>query len=268
MRDLDQHGLHLMTGDLAKVKRYLAEKEDRLVQSGVAREDAHAKLAQDEAALRYGPTRIPIYNLLLLGTILFTSNRANILQLMRWLIDEAKVPTGGIDLSGSMAISHAISTKPSMDTEVAQILHDAGEDINARNRYGCTPASEICMVRPGGERLATEALVWFLLHGGNVDIKDNDGVSARSVLQNTTNAFISTGANSLRNMFKLVEKEDKRRERLGTRCCTFCGRQPERLLACSKCKRARYCSPPRICQKGDWPLYKTRCATMANQNAN
>lgn len=37
-----------------------------------------------------------------------------------------------------------------VDVEVAQILHDADGDLDMRNRYGCTPAPDTCMVDPGG----------------------------------------------------------------------------------------------------------------------
>lgn len=255
-----------MVGDLQKVQQHFSTRVARHVDGGLTPEEAKAQAAQEIFALRWGPTRIPVYNLTLLGSIIIPDRRPNILQVMRWLITAAKVPAGGTDLSGSMAISHAISTKPSVDLELAQILYDAGEDVNARNRYGCTPASEICMVGPGEGRRAAQALEWYLSHGGNLDVKDNDGVPPRGVLQSTASTFLASGQGSLKNMVDLVQKEDERRRRLGPRCCTSCGREPERLLKCSKCKQARYCAPPRICQKGDWPVHKTRCATMANAN--
>ena len=74
-----------------------------------------------------------------------------------------------VDLSGTTALMHAISTKPYLDLEIAQMLLDAGADINPRNRYGETAADEIVKVRSldsGTVDKAKQAMRWFAAHGG------------------------------------------------------------------------------------------------------
>jgi hypothetical protein len=51
----------------------------------------------------------------------------------------SKVPVNAPDLSGTLTISHAISTKPGLDTGYGQLLFDAGGDLNNRNRYSGGP---------------------------------------------------------------------------------------------------------------------------------
>ena len=57
---------------------------------------------------------------------------------------KASVPVNGKDMSGTTALSPCFkfSTKPTFDFEYAQILFDAGGDINDRNRYGSIVAHE------------------------------------------------------------------------------------------------------------------------------
>lgn len=44
--------------------------------------------------------------------------------------------------------------------------------------------------------------------------------------------------------------------------CVNCGEQCERLLKCSSCKAARYCS--KVCQKSDWKRHKGICRIASN----
>ena len=132
---------------------------------------------------RWGPTEIPIYNVILTMMVLDPSSRSSRLEMVRWLVHEAKIGTDGTDLSGTSALMHSISTKPYLDIDFAALMLEGGADINRRNRYGCTTASEIVMVWPGqSEDRAVVALQWFMNRGGNVEIKDGDGVSAKAMV--------------------------------------------------------------------------------------
>lgn len=215
--------------------------------------------------MRWGPTSVPIYNLLLLLTIIFPDNYSQHLEIARWLSTVAGVSVDGCDLSGTSALSHAISTKPSLDPDFAQVLYDAGGDVNHRNRYGGTAAHEIITIFAKDEvrvRRATNALQWFLEHGGNVDIKDGDGMSVRYMAYRTSGMFSSVGGGRI---IQLIENEDARRTERGDGCCTFCGREDaERLLVCGKCRKARYCpAPGGSCQRLDWPRHKSMCKLKA-----
>ncbi len=101
------------------------------------------------------------------------------------LITEANVAVDGADLSGTTALMHAISTKPYTDTEYAQMLLNAGANINKQNRFGCVAAHDIVMVRPGTDadtkNKAVAMLKWFVEHGGDVKIADPHGLTPMSI---------------------------------------------------------------------------------------
>ncbi|KAH9948584.1 hypothetical protein B0H21DRAFT_733158 [Amylocystis lapponica] len=258
-RDLDEYGRAIFMGDLGSVQKDFSERVSKHLKTQseeAAREAASAELF----ALRWGPTRVPIFDLLLLATLIVPTERAQQLDIARWLIQQAKVPVDGTDLSGSTALYHTISTKPAFDPEYAEILHGAGADVNSRNRYGGTAAHEICLIWEPRNRAvvqrAADALEWYLRHGGNIDIKDNDGPTVRGAISKLVLSGIRM------TTWDVVMREDERRKKLGDRCCTFCGREPQgetRLLTCSRCRSARYCAPSRPCQKADWPHHGKSC---------
>ena len=141
--------------------------------------------AQELYTKKWGPTQIPVFNLLLMMIFLNPGSSSNYIRLVEYLIQTAKIPVDGTDLSGTTAMMHAISTKPYFEPSFAQLLFDAGGSINHRNRYGATAAHEIVSVRQydaEGKRRSCEALSWFLSHGGDIDIKDGDGMSPRFVI--------------------------------------------------------------------------------------
>jgi hypothetical protein len=184
--------------------------------------------------------------------------RTAYVNIARFLIEEAKVPVDGTDLSGTTALSHCFSTKPGLDFEYAQLLYDAGGDVNHRNRYGSTVAQEIVQVYKFDDNAsvtnAKRAFKWFLTHGGNSDIADGDGVTVRATLLTT---FLRR---AIPEFIEMLEKEDRRRAANGKACCNLCGREDKRLLLCSRCKKVMYCQPPgRLCQKMDWPNHKKEC---------
>lgn len=118
----------------------------------MARKDA----AQELYNLRWGPTKIPIYNVILAGTVLAPWYHDKQLQLTRWLILEAKVPVNGKDLSDAETIHHAIACAPTCELEFAQMLYDAGGDIHQRDRYGCTAMHEAMQIHDGRSREAIQ----------------------------------------------------------------------------------------------------------------
>lgn len=84
------------------------------------------------------------------------------------------------------ALMYSLCTKPYFDPEFAQVMLDAGGDINRRDRFGGVAAHDITTVqllyRPGAHERAGLALQWFLEHGGNLDIEDGEGLSARHII--------------------------------------------------------------------------------------
>lgn len=247
-------------GDLDSIKKDFDERVTALVPSHESIEAARAAAAQQLYALAWGPTRVPIYDLVLLSTLIVPPLRKQHVDLARWLAQEAKVPVDGMDASGTTALSHAISTKPAFDPEFAQILYDAGADVNHKNRYGGTCAHEIAIVWELHNRVAlqraADALEWFMAHGGNADVKDNDGMAARRAIES------SSRTGKLPPHYVVMKKEDERRKKLRDELCAFCGRTPvapQKLLFCSRCRATKYCGPPRTCQKVDWSRHKPGC---------
>ncbi|KAI0750144.1 hypothetical protein C8Q80DRAFT_1166378 [Daedaleopsis nitida] len=262
-RDLDAFGWAVMNGDLVELKRMYSDNQNKHYCESDNDEAARVAAVQQIYFKRWGPTRVPVYNLLLLSRLINEKKRPQHIEVAKWLIEDVQVPVDAKDLSGSTAMNHAISTKPSFDPEYAQLLYDAGADVNHRNRYGATPAHEITMTWELGNkavvrRVAT-ALKWFLDYGGNIDVLDSDGMTARQNVESTKHAMRG-GARM--ETWKVGHDEDQRRKKLGKEICAFCGRPPRagvRLLVCSKCKGVRYCSSGLPCQKGDWPRHKGSC---------
>ena len=256
-RDLDGFGKMLMEGSLELVMMDFATRAEQKTKT-MDFEEARKALADDLYALRWGPTEVPIFNLLGLFTLIVPQRRPFYIEIADFYI-KSGVPVDGRDLSGTSALSHCFSTKPALDLSYAQMLYDAGGDVNSRNRYGTIVAHEIVQVYnpsdPDVVRKSTQALEWFLSHGGSMDIADTDGMTPRYLVQR-----LSARIPALK---RLVETEDKRRSLKSSSACACCGREEEKILTCSKCKRVKYCNPnKRGCQKLDWPKHKTECKAV------
>ncbi|KAH9920638.1 uncharacterized protein B0H18DRAFT_589741 [Fomitopsis serialis] len=267
-RDLDPYGVIIFSGDVPGVRDDFAERVSRLLATSSSEEDARKAAAQEIYKCSWGPTRVPVYDLILLARLILGDSQPHLLDVARFLISEAKVPVDGVDLSGSQAIYHCVTTKPAFDPEFAQILYDAGGDVNARNRYGGTPAHEIVLVYDLVDRQkmqrSADALKWVLDHGGNLDVKDNDGSTARGCIDTMRSKLSSARRNLRLPMWDVLDREDRRRVRLADSICGFCGRDDVKLLKCSQCMKVRYCAPPRGCQKMDWPKHKVPCKAASS----
>ncbi|KAJ6475933.1 hypothetical protein C8R47DRAFT_1075784 [Mycena vitilis] len=299
-RDLDAYGLSLLSGDLAAVKADFArrvaqhaaksDESERGAGAGTStdtdpRTPAEKAAAQELYNLAWGPTCVRIYGLLGLLRILAIARADGHLAIARWLVHTARVPVDGADLSGTHAIAHAVSTKPALDIEYADLLHEGGGEINNRNRYGGTAMHEAILIWTPKDTAvvarAAQAMEWALAHGASVDIADSDGMTVRYLV----------GRTRLKPLMALVENEDKRRgwpkggvqkyqTSMNTNtnkntkkkkedvdvdgCCALCGRAAdEAMKRCARCKIARYCPPEvRACQKIDWPHHKKCCVKV------
>ncbi|THH18965.1 hypothetical protein EW146_g2111 [Bondarzewia mesenterica] len=185
-QDLDHFGLLLFAGDLDSVK---ADFSDRVARVGA--DEAVTEIC----ALRYGATKTPIYNVLLLASIIQPDLRKKHLEVARWLAQTARIPVDGRDLSGTTALCHALATQPSFDAELAEILYEAGGDVTARDRFGGTCGHGMAVIWDKSDRaLVTkkvEAMKWWLSHGGNADVQDNDGMSVRVLVETTERTGIN-----------------------------------------------------------------------------
>lgn len=269
-RDLDEFGIILVSGSLEAVKGDYAERVSKYKNSSPSASSstsptptAEERVRDDYYKMRWGPTEVTLYNLLNLFTLILPDNHKSYMDMARFFITDVKVPVDGQELSGTRALSHSFSTKPTFNLELAQMLYDAGGDVNARNRYGGTVAHEFMQIYQFQDRWiceqARKALEWFFSHGGSIDIADSDGMTARRMVDRLN----TLGSATMRPIVQTVKDEDERRRKLGDKACKCCGRTKESgpLAQCSRCKKVAYCHGPSkcSCQVLDWPRHKTEC---------
>lgn len=221
-----------------------------------------ARLGSDEAATstvrqqlyaaRWGPTRIPIYNVLLTFLVIKPTDKPHFLALTQYLTDELKVPVDGTDVTGATALYWSISTKPFAEPAFAELLFRAGGSVNAKTRFGSNAAAEIAQVDLHGDTAPNVAMLrWFVQHGGDVDAKDSEGMNVRTLVEMMR-----------KKVPGLAGVVEKGRGARGPNVCTNCGREEGvsagvGLKACGKCQGVRYCGVE--CQRVDWRVHKKKC---------
>jgi hypothetical protein len=136
-RDLtDPLGLSIMSyaeGELSAVQSYV-EKVGR----DAAKKEMEAK--------RWGPTRIPIFNVILQFLHHAPAHQQALLDLTSYLAHDLHVAVDGTDVTGASALYWSISTKPFAEPAFAAILFSAGGSVNQKSRFGSTCASEIAFL--------------------------------------------------------------------------------------------------------------------------
>ena len=214
-------------------------------------DDARETVRQDLYSKRWGPTKTPIYSILLPAFHMLPNKKKELLDIAKYLANDLKVPVDGKDVLGSTALFWAISTKPYVQPEYAQLLFDAGGSVNTKNRFNATAAREIAQADLHGDTTKNvQMFKWYIEHGGDIDNKDTDGMSVK-VLVEMMRGKVPGLAEAIQN---------GRGERKQGDCAT-CGRTPKdgkTFPACAKCKKVRYCSQE--CQKVDWKAHKKTCA--------
>ncbi|KAH9918924.1 SPX domain-containing protein [Epithele typhae] len=195
---------------------------------GLAPETARAHVADEIYQRRWGVTwRIPIFALVQMSSLLNPPKREQHLRIARWLIDDVRVPVDGRDpRTGATALLLAVGLKPRFDAALADMLYAAGADVNARDRYGDTCAHKVS--QPDGdydrdrvERLGA-ALRWVLTHGGNLDVADSDGETARTNLAH----LVALGLPEAAELAAIVGEDDRRRMARKGKICVCCGLKP------------------------------------------
>ena len=88
--------------------------------------DARKEAAQEFYYLPWGPTHIPIYNVILAGRVLVRRHYEQQMAVTRWLVYEAKVPVDGKGVSGAQTIHYAIGRAPTLELEFTDALRRRG----------------------------------------------------------------------------------------------------------------------------------------------
>ena len=280
--DLDVFGKLVFGGDTEILKMDIGMRLEKYCESLLSSENTRfltceallATLPKNEQLeqvtreilkLRYGPNRTPIMNCIGQARLALPERCSAHLEIAQYILETFAPVASKVnivdtpDLTGTTALAHAISTKPSFDPDFAQLLWENGANINKRNRFGATPAHEICMVWTPNDRAvlsqAQNAFRWFLAHGGDANIADSDGMKPANMVTN-----FKRGMDTI-----LLEHQSKRQQREEDRkgVCLACGDENKKVMQCSKCRIARYCPPPRKCQLADWPCHKRSCGGKA-----
>ncbi|KAI8941702.1 hypothetical protein NX059_002911 [Plenodomus lindquistii] len=210
-------------------------------------DEAATEMIRDELfAARWGPTRLPIYNVILQFFFVTPEHEVKLLDLTRYLINDMQVPISGTDATGATALYWSISTKPFAVPAFAQLLFDAGGSVNAKNRFGGTTGSEIAQADVHGDtRKNVEMMRWFVRHGGDVHAKDNDGMNVKML--------VDMMRKRVPEMYEVLQQGRGQRQ---DGECENCGRR-EGVKKCKGCGKVGYCGVE--CQKVDWRGHKKVC---------
>jgi hypothetical protein len=213
-------------------------------------EKARETVRQDWLSKRWGPTKTPIYAVLLPALHMLPKKKVELLGVVRYLANDLKVPVEGKDVLGCTALYWAISTKPYEQPEFAQILFDAGGSVNTKNRFNATSAGEIGQAEVHQDTSKNVRMMkWYVQHGGDVEAKDTDGMNVKGLVE-MMRGKVPGMAQAIQGG-RGARKEGE---------CTNCGRSAKDgkpLSACGKCRKATYCSQE--CQKADWKAHKKAC---------
>ena len=103
--------------------------------------------AQELFRLKWGPTRIPIYGVLLAFTVLKNEFRQRYIAVTKWLIDTAKVPVDGMWFVTLLSLSALLkafnSARPYFETEfVAYTRTKLHEDANFQQQGATSPVPQ------------------------------------------------------------------------------------------------------------------------------
>lgn len=111
--------------------------------------------------------------------------------------------------------------------------------------------------KEGSKRLGRLCMYLINAQHGIAPVHFTDGKAyLRALMKSLQLRSSAPFENHIRKVYDLPHEEDV--AAASVRMCTFCGQQPEKLLACSHCKSVQYCSAQ--CQAQDWKAgHKSSC---------
>ena len=156
------------------------------------------------------------------------------------------------DVAGYTALHHCLTQIGNSTTlNIAHILVENGANVNAVNRFGCTPLFEPIM------NFNYEFVEFLVTKGANPALKDNDGVSCQAMggrIPRIASLF-SKGYRAMAKSERAQSSKDGGDDKEDA-VCTYCNGSGK-LSKCAGCLSVRYCS--RACQTHDWKSHKPIC---------
>ena len=161
------------------------------------------------------------------------------------------------DVAGFTPLHHCVQRHGNEVTlKMAEILIQAGAEVDAKCRFGATPLLECT-------RAIKEDFMELLLeHGANPYIPDTDGCSAHSLTSNFPKIQKIFGRN---NKKRLKQKREKLKQEAGgsLRKCSVCFVKGAEVTKCADCNFVYYCG--RQCQRQAWPSHRGECRAISQE---
>ena len=161
------------------------------------------------------------------------------------------------DFAGFTPLHHCVQRMGNDVTlSMAEILLEAGADVDAQNRFGETPLLN-CTLLP-----KFDFMELLLKYGACSTAKDNDGCSPYSISSTYPKAQRMFGE---ANKKRLRQMREKMKEEAGgsLRSCSLCEVAGSENKKCTGCYSVYYCS--QHCQRQDWSSHKKECKEIRGQ---
>ena len=159
-----------------------------------------------------------------------------------------KVDIHARDVAGYTPLHHCCNGYGNDVTmKMAELLLNAGADVNARNRFGNTPLQEV------SQCLQYDFITFLLDKGADPCIKDNDGCSAAGnshMNPKLKEIFVKKYAENIKKSRVLNLEESKEN-------CGQCGEKKKERKKCTGCYHIWYCN--KECQHQHWEEHKHEC---------
>ena len=150
------------------------------------------------------------------------------------------------DVAGFTPLHHCVTKFGNELTfKMAEMLIRAGAKVNAKNRFGETPLSNVTLTSH------FDAVKLLLDHGADPFIKDNDGC-----FPNKTTKWNPKMQQLFGESYKKAIQKQKKNQESQSKC-NVCKKKTEANKKCNGCFLVWYCGPK--CQRKDWVDHKDQC---------
>ena len=161
------------------------------------------------------------------------------------------------DIAGFTPLHHCVQHRGNEVTlSMAEILIEAGADVNVQCRLGDTPLLDCTRVQK------FDFMKLLLSHGANPYTPDYDGCSPWSLTSRFPKVQRMFGE---ANKKRFRQMREKMKEKAGgsLRCCSLCQLAGAENMKCTGCYFVYYCS--QHCQRQDWSSHRTQCKEIRGE---